>query len=206
MGKCIKGLIIIVFAITSLTFVSSANAVLIVDITGVPGSGETLWSFSGSTTAVGTGFFEDGNGIGNSDSWQNVGNYTSINDFEVTTVFGVASLTIAGITRSIDLAYIDNDNNSLDDFGVGVSGASNFDFADGDLISWMGSLQVVGFDLNDIGLAGIPTTLLASQYGDSANLELEINISEFIFLPEPATAALLAVGLTLLVCVRRRAF
>ena len=176
MFKCNRGLVVSAVAILFLALAPAAKASLIVDITGVAGSGETTWTFSGSTTAVGTGFFDDGNDPRNDATWQNIGNYTNINDLRLTNVSGFASLTIAGATRSIDLVYIDDDPITEDDFGVGVSGTSDFSFSDGDLVSWTGSLTAIGIDLNNINLAGIPVTLFGSQYGSNGNLALQVNI------------------------------
>lgn len=205
MFKCNRGLVVSAVAILFLALAPAAKASLIVDITGVAGSGETTWTFSGSTTAVGTGFFDDGNDPRNDATWQNIGNYTNINDLRLTNVSGFASLTIAGATRSIDLVYIDDDPITEDDFGVGVSGTSNFRFSDGDLVSWTGSLTAIGIDLNDINLAGIPVTLFGSQYGSNGNLALQVNIGGGIAVAEPATLALFGVGLIGIAVARRRA-
>ena len=207
MFKCNRGLVVSAVAILFLALAPAAKASLIVDITGVAGSGETTWTFSGSTTAVGTGFFDDDNFLADTDAWQNIGNYTNINDLELTNVSGVASLTIAGVTRSIDLVYIDHDfaAGPVDDFGVGVSGTTDFNFSDGDLVSWTGSLTAIGIDLNDINLAGIPVTLFGSQHGANGNLALQVNIGYPTAVAEPATLALFGVGLIGIVVARRRA-
>ena len=205
MFKCNRGLVVSAVAILFLALAPAAKASLIVDITGVAGSDVTTWTFSGSTTAVGTGFFDDGNDPRNDATWQNIGNYTNINDLRLTNVSGFASLTIAGATRSIDLVYIDDDPTTEDDFGVGVSGTSNFRFSDGDLVSWTGSLTAIGIDLNNINLAGIPVTLFGSQYGSNGNLALQVNIGGGIAVAEPATLALFGVGLIGIAVARRRA-
>ncbi len=183
----------------------ASRAGLVVDITGDAGSGQTLWTFSGSTTASGSGFFDDGTNLGNNDTWQDLLNYTDINDDEITSVTGDATLTIAGTTRDIDLAYIDNDgssNGDVDDFGVGVSGSNNFNFDDGDLVSWSGSL-FVDLDINAISLAGTPVTISGSEYGDHAQLALTINIGH-VAMAEPASVALVLFGLGGLAWARRR--
>lgn len=208
MRNLIKGLSIVTLTVTSLAFTSVANATLIVNITGVPGSGETIWRFSGSTTTKGSGYFENSGQIGNSDSWQNVAKYTTKDDLEIGAkrdgeISGQASLTIAGKTRNIDLVWVDRDSKSLDDFGIGVDGKTRFRFKDGDRISWNGTLRVKGIDINDISLAGLPASLQASKYGTrkDVSIPLQINIS---VVPEPATLGLFGLGLAGLGFAARR--
>lgn len=59
-------------------------------------------------------------------------------------------LTIDGVTREIDDAYIDTDG-GFDDIGVGVMGSTNFGFSAGDLVSWKRSM-LVATDINDLVL------------------------------------------------------
>lgn len=187
---------------------STAQAALIVDIDGVSGSGQTTWTFSGSAIASGGGFFEDDGNLGSTDSWSDIGHYTDINDLEALAVTSSATLTIAGITRNINLAYVDTDSGvDADDFGVGVDGSGGFTFADGDLISWSGSL-VANIDIDDISLEGNPTTINTSSYGSSGTLlDLTINIGSASgtsgTVPAAPALALFGLGLGLL-GIRRR--
>ncbi|MEO0972344.1 MAG: PEP-CTERM sorting domain-containing protein [Pseudomonadota bacterium] len=184
----------------------AANAGLVIDITGDSGSGQTLWTFSGSTHAGGSAFFDDHDNLNNNDTWQDLLNFTAEGDLEVTSVTGDAALTIDGQTRNIDLAYVDNDGSDTDqdDFGVGVDGSSNFNFYDGDLVSWSGALSV-DLDIDMISLAGTPVTLTADRFGSNALLALTINIGySHIGVPEPGTIPLVLLGLGGLAYARRR--
>ncbi|MEM1344387.1 MAG: VPLPA-CTERM sorting domain-containing protein [Pseudomonadota bacterium] len=186
-----------------------AQAVLLVEIDGTPGSGQTTWTFSGSDIAGNGGFFDDDDNLGSADAWQNLGQYTTRNDVEETDVTGNAVLSIGSETRAIDLAYIDDDGStSDDDFGVGVAGPTNFTFTAGDTVSWSGSLLVTGIDLNDLNESGLPAVLTASNYGGTANtLDLEVRIgSSSAVVPLPASLPLLLAGLGALgIAARRRA-
>jgi hypothetical protein len=177
----------------SLLLASAAQATLVLDITGVGGSGETTWTFSGSDTAGGAGDFDDDTNIESTDlngSHWDLGSFTSIflNDTQVAASFSNATLTIGALTRAIEDAYIDTDIDpgELDDIGVGVSGTTNFDFVAGDLVSWTGYMTV-GIDLDSL-IAGTYST---DVYGaDPGVLNLTVNI-----VPEPSTAVLMLLGL-----------
>jgi hypothetical protein len=177
----------------SLLVASAAQATMVIDISGVGGSGETTWTFSGSATAGGAGDFDDDTNIESTDlngSHWDLASFTSIflNDTQVAASFSNATLTIAGVTRAIEDAYIDTDIDpgEFDDIGVGVSGSTNFDFAVGDLVSWTG-FMTVGIDLNSL-IAGSYST---DVYGtDPGVLDLTVNI-----VPEPSTAVLILLGL-----------
>ncbi len=194
------------YLLVGMVGINSANAALVVDITGVNGSEETLWTFSGSATAGNNGFFEDGDDLAFQDAWQNIGNYTTENDLEITQVSGLATLSIGATTRNIDLAYIDGDAVSGDDFGVGVDGTTNFTFSAGDLISWTGALTVAGIDLNDLNESGLPITFNSNNYGGAANtLDLNLNIGQPISnVPVPAAVWLFGSGLIGLIGMKKK--
>lgn len=146
----------------SLGVVETAQASLLVNVTGTPGSGQTIWVFSGSSTASSNGVF----GLTPSDSpeeWRNVGDYvadTSLNGIFISPSSGSASITNSQETRSISLIGIDYDGNSSssnnDDFGIGVANQP-LNIITGDLVSWTGTLllplDITQFKLGTYGPA-----------------------------------------------------
>ena len=190
----------------------AAQALLILEIRGVPGSGQTTWTFSGSDTAGAGGDFDDDANINNSDaggSHWDLGEYTdspSFHDFQLAAISSTATLTIDGTTRNIEDAYLDSDGAvgaGGDDIGVGVSGSTNFNFVTGNLVSWLGSM-LVAIDINDMDNAGLPSTLTSSTYGDTTDtLDLEIRFSA---VPEPGALGLVLWSLALLVAAPQRTF
>jgi len=146
----------------SLGVVETAQASLLVNVTGTPGSGQTIWVFSGSSTASSNGVF----GLTPSDSpeeWRNVGDYvadTSLNEISISPSSGSASITNSQETRSISLIGIDYDGNSSssnnDDFGIGVANQP-LNIITGDLVSWTGTLllplDITQFKLGTYGPA-----------------------------------------------------
>lgn len=146
----------------SLGVVETAQASLLVNVTGTPGSGQTIWVFSGSSTASSNGVF----GLTPSDSpeeWRNVGDYvadTLLNGISISPSSGSASITNSQETRSISLIGIDYDGNSSssnnDDFGIGVANQP-LNIITGDLVSWTGTLllplDITQFKLGTYGPA-----------------------------------------------------
>lgn len=209
----------ILYFVVLLGSMSSANAMLMLSITGTSGSDDTTWTFSGSTVAGQDGFFEDGNDLGGSDVWWDIGNYTGFNDFENIAISGSAMVTIGGVTRAVDLVYIDNDtrNNENDegrrrrpgrrpavplegdDFGIGVEGTDDFNFLMGDTVAWTGALLVSGIGLDDLSESGLPFNVSTSNYGGGGNvLALQLNIGDSVTVPAPAAFWLFCSGLLLL--------
>lgn len=183
----------------------AANAALVAYITGTPGSGFTTWSFSGSTAAGVSGFFQDGDSLNFNDAWQDIGEFTDLNDFENFAVAGTAEIMIGSASRAMDLAYIDSDSGtSADDWGVGVIGSTDFEFEPGDIVSWSGFLSVTGIDVNDLNNSGLPITFITSNYDDiPGNLDLELTIEAIAPIPIGPTLPLMAAGIGCLGLVRR---
>ncbi|WP_299506249.1 VPLPA-CTERM sorting domain-containing protein [uncultured Roseobacter sp.] len=190
----------------ALVAASTAQAALIANISGTPGSGQTTWTFSGTTIAGGGAFFQDGN-LNQANVWTDLGDYTSVEFFNNVNVSGDAALTIDGETRRIDLAAIDDDGD-FDDWGIGVDGADIFVFGAGSEVSWTGSLTVFGIDLNDLNNSGLPITFLTSSFGlvgeGTLDLELTIAADEISAVPLPAGGVLLLSGLAGVAALRRR--
>ncbi|GAL94167.1 MAG: PEP-CTERM sorting domain-containing protein [Microcystis wesenbergii TW10] len=146
----------------SLGVVETAQASLLVNVTGTAGSGQTIWVFSGSSTASSNGVF----GLTPGDSpeeWRNVGDYvadTLLNAISISPSSGSASITNSQETRSISLIGIDYDGNSSssnnDDFGIGVANQP-LNIITGDLVSWTGTLllplDITQFKLGTYGPA-----------------------------------------------------
>ncbi|WP_299737523.1 hypothetical protein [uncultured Roseobacter sp.] len=130
--------------------------------------------------------------MADNDTWRNSGEYTSINGFENFNVLGDAGLTTDGMTRLIDLAYInDGAGGAPDDWGVGVEGDTDFEFFAGSEISWTDRLTVIGFDIKDLNNSGLPIAYLTSTYGSNGDgrldLELTIAAADIAPVPMPAT-------------------
>lgn len=197
-------------AATAAVFLAtSAQAALISTITGTAGAGFVTWSFSGSATAGASGFFDDNDSIGEGDAWNDVGDFTAVANTGFSTITGAASLTIDGVTRSIDHVYIDTDGIGgapLDEWGVGVDGVTNFLFTAGSVLSWTGSITVSGLDISDLSEGGVPSIFASNTYGQTANAlagELRIGDTAAV-VPLPAGLPLLAAGLGGLALMRRR--
>jgi hypothetical protein len=156
---------------------SQVRADLMLDISGVPGSGETTWVFSGSS--ITTGLW----GFGGSTSQQ----YIPSADLTTTTIgllpsSGAATMTIAGDTRNIEYAGF-LENGGSDRHLTATDGAST-SYGPGEISSWLGSF-VLGVDIG---------TLHEGVYDDlSVNLgTIDITITS---VPEPSTLLLLGIGL-----------
>jgi hypothetical protein len=141
---------------------NSAQAALLVNVVGTPGSGFTLWSFSGSAIASENGTFLDANNdIGEIDStqWKEIGDYviTALNDLIVTDPLSTASVTTtSGGTQGITGVLIDRDGSvpgtNNDDWAIIPS--ADLAIASGDTVSWTGSLTL-NVDINNFFLGTV---------------------------------------------------
>ncbi len=173
----------------------TAESALIIDITGTPGLGQSTWKFSGSATVTsGFGYFEQSGDIVLREAWVNVGNYTTVNDFDASKgsviLGGSANVSVNGNTRGIRYGYIDDDASSgvyRDEFGVGIDGASDLTFTMGDTISWIGEI-LTNIDINSFDEIPLPFSFSSSNFGDTGTLDLTVNVSSVPALPQHAIA------------------
>ncbi|WP_298920446.1 VPLPA-CTERM sorting domain-containing protein [uncultured Roseobacter sp.] len=186
---------------------SPAQAALVADISGTPGSGQTTWTFSGTAVPDGAGSF-------NADSfslatiWSGLGDFTALRASILTDIQGKARVRIDNETRWIDEVVV-NDANSVrgDLFAIGVNGDENFAFSAGSEITWQGTLTVFGIDINVLSEGGLPSTFASSTFGvEGVQLDLELNIAadEISAVPLPAGGALLLSGVAGIAALRRR--
>lgn len=135
----------------------SAQAALLVDVFGDPGSGFTTWTFSGSSTATEPGEFVITD-IGETDStqWKNIGDYviTALDDFIITDPASTASVTTtSGGTQPITGVLIDRDSSTPggnnDDWAIVPF--ANLTIGQGDEVSWTGVLTL-NVDINNFFL------------------------------------------------------
>lgn len=181
----------------------NAEADLIVDFYGVPGSGETAVIFSGSTVAAASNFFRVPGSGSNANMWQNIGSFTAIQDQNRGFSSGSAFISANGGTPTqISTLYFDNDGGTLDDFTIGA--ASQFNFNGGDTISWTGTITT-NSDIGSLFDIALPAQFTSSNWdGGGAALGLELNIfPTAIAIPEPTTALVL-LGLVTSAFFRRR--
>ena len=201
--------IIMFLACVSVLSTESARAGLVIDITGTAGAGSIDINFSGTavtTESIYTGTDLDFkplivqdtftfpsrssmwqvNDGGNSDLISNAAIQNS--NFAVT---GSATVTIDGNTRNIDRWFFDDDGASLDDWGFSIDSA--FPALSAGLgVSWTGSINVSGVDLNDLNVGTYGVLGNDNSLGGFANPHT-LNISEAV-VPEPSSLALLGIG------------
>jgi hypothetical protein len=181
---------------------ASASADLTVTVTPDSTTGQTLWTFSGTSTYAETapgGKFAAGDVL-NIEEWKGgagsdyvvTGSY---NNYTTGLISGGITLTVTTggtpSSGSITSMHIDHDTTG-DDFGVGLLGTTDIPLTNGDLISWSGS-GVFAVDLSGLNLG----TFAFSSYGGSqavsglyGTLPLTLNV-----VPEPATCIMALAGL-----------
>lgn len=194
------GLLLLALGATALVS-ADAQAALIVDVNGLPGSGQTTWTFSGSAIASGNGNFFRTPGSGNNDNmWQDIGSFTAIQDANFFFSGGAASISInSGTPVAITAAYFDNDDGLSDDWTAAV--ASNLLFNPGDVVSWTG-VATINSDVNFLFDTSLPAQFTSSNFSPGTGLALQLNVSP---VPEPSAALLLLGSGAMLLLRRRRA-
>lgn len=188
---------------------STAQAALVVDFSGTPGSDETRLTFSGVAIANESGFF-DVLRVGEDSIWNDVGalfDFSGIFETGLDDLIGEATLTIDGADRSIITFLTNPVSEDGGSFGIGVDGEDDFSFLAGSEVSWSGSMTAIGLDITDLNFGDPLTSFFTSKFGDTDNvldLELTIAADDIAAVPLPAGGALLLSGLAAAVGLRRR--
>ncbi|MDG1873926.1 MAG: PEP-CTERM sorting domain-containing protein [Mariniblastus sp.] len=201
--------ILVVSALAVAMSTTFCAADLVLDISGVAGSGVTTWEFSGEDVAgapeqfnfeVGalSGFgdppLDDSIFAQQGDLFKTTWNSTDNKFMDVSA--GITVTTAAG-TRNINKFFC-KENFALDDIGFYVDGSSDLEFAIGETVTWNGSLDL-SIDLNDFNQGSYTFNYFAFIFD---TLDLTVNISEASAVPEPSTS--LYIGLTCLTVLLRR--
>ncbi|MGK7883195.1 MAG: PEP-CTERM sorting domain-containing protein [Crocosphaera sp.] len=175
-----------------------ANAAILVDVTGVAGSGTTTWTLSGSTTAQSGGTFRTNslNGSNGGDTVEignpNSGNFIAdagISDTVFSLLSGSATITAGSNSESLTGIFLDDDGTSADDLGFRV--LSSLSYSSGDTISFSGTFTL-GVDLNQL-IQDNYDIQVGTRFVDGTGTDFVLNISEQV--PEPTSlVALLGLG------------
>lgn len=164
----------------------------------------SVWTFSGNgVLTIGTPAgasspeLEALGNLGNQDAWQDLGEYTAVNDLEGAIISGSGSITVNATVYVMGTPYIDHDTGvGVDDFGVGIVGPiANVFLAHNDAISWTGTIET-NVPYNDLA----PGVYGVSQYGRDTNASLPLTLT---IVPEPTSMALLSLGGLMLLRRRR---
>ncbi len=191
----------IAILVSSTCLVRSTQADLIINISGMSGSGESTWTFSGSTTATTDGTFQ-GKNVGNpNDKWifsssgltDTINNTWIINGNLSGITMSIQPSGGSSVDYSLDAVYLD-DQAGGDGFSISP-GSSNVDFSAGSLISWTGSAVLPV----DIGQLTVPSTVATSATLSGARLGISLTA-----VPEPSGLAALCWIAGALTMVRRR--
>ena len=162
-------------------------AQLVIDITGVRGSGVTTFSFSGSSTAAAeflfsmpdaseTGFHSGGTGefSRTSDSGSLFVDVT-LSDLLVP-LTGNVTVTVGADTHiPVSHLFMDSDQGGADDFGIRVTLGQGFDFAAGEMSTWTGQ-ATAAIDISEFNL-GEFLPVFPPDFVEASNESIILNVS-----------------------------
>ena len=178
--------------------IPTAQAGLIIDVSGVAGSGDTTWVFTTVTpgTASVDGTIRDASNatFNAADTGQFPFGLDTILDTSIQdTVFslsGNATVTVGGNSQLITGIFLDDDGGSADDLGIRTF--ADLAYLAGDTSSWTGS-GTVNIDISAFALG---SWSLNSSDGQAMFIDdpIIVNFIETTAVPAPASLALLGIG------------
>ncbi|MEM7013357.1 MAG: PEP-CTERM sorting domain-containing protein [Verrucomicrobiota bacterium] len=167
--------------VLSLAFAASATATLMIDVSGTAGSGQTTWTFSGTSTANQTGVNANFT-TSNVNYWANLsGEYTliaqDVADFVSSTAVATGAISGAHNITGIEFGKRFGGGNR---FGWAIN--SNQTYSSGETLTYSGSgvfaVDITSFTLFD--------TTLTDNTSSAGLLNLTVN-SPIAAIPEPST-------------------
>lgn len=190
-------------AALALAAIANAQTPLTIDVVGAPGAGVTTWTFSGVGSTNNPGTLRDNTGAtfnaGDTGQLPFASNtiLNAIWQDDVLAMTGTASITIGAITQDLTGIFLDDDGTGGDD--LGVRAAVPITYVLGEATSWTGT-GTVNVDINDFALG---SWSINAAEGQAMFLNDPVLVN-FAIVPEPATFAVLGVGVLGLLVSRRR--
>lgn len=182
----------IAFAFLLIT-ANTASATLIAVMSGTAGDGETTISFNGSSiVAAGASRFSGQDTGSDAGAWFDFGDYiVSINNTYFDVIAGTGSVGVNGTFVPIDMIYLDEDSDDLDDWGVRLDGF-DLSIVAGDLVEWSGTVTI-GVDFGEFIVGTYSSNLIRHFLDGEAELEVILQIGSTA-VPEPDLVGLFGLG------------